>query len=95
VAYLLFFQTFLYNFVTILNPNLTNGDYFYAINNVFVKTPLLILNILLILLSIYSIYYGKYEIEYTLLSLSTLNGYYYDIGHHYWLGDREESDAIK
>jgi len=92
VAYV---RTFKSNFENILNPNLSNKDYFYATNNFFVKIPLLLMIILLIPVAIYSIYYGKFEIEYTLLSLSTLNGYYYDIGHHYLLEDREESDAIK
>jgi len=66
VAYV---RTFKSNFEEILNPNLSNGDYFYATNNVFVKIPLLILNILLILLAIYSGFYGYYEYIASILAL--------------------------
>jgi len=66
VAYI---RTLKNNFEEILNPNLTNVDYFYATNNIFVKIPLFILNILLILLAIYSGFYGYYEYIASILAL--------------------------
>ena len=57
------------NIEKIIDPQLNNGEYFYLMNNLFVKFPLFNLNIWLISLSIYSWLYGNYEYIASILAL--------------------------
>jgi len=49
------------NYEEIKNPNLADDYYFYLMNSIFVKMPLFIINILLIVLAIYEFNFGEKE----------------------------------